>query len=216
MGRDMMRLATKAGRTTPMAVRRSRPPQETLLVACHSEWSSRPPPKKALTEARSSPSESSQQVVVQDVSTDAHAVHKLGHIGTLSGEHNFSWGVTNARGGRTHFVAGAHRLPGACVVLLARANQGGPRRGGARVLAEDRDCGVSQPRNSRVPSRGQRSRQELFALPHTAQPRVAPNVARAASRARSHPSNAHGLKKTCPSSTNHSSQTPLCSKGEEW
>ena len=36
--RYMMRLATKAGRATPRAVRRPRPPQLTPVVACYREW----------------------------------------------------------------------------------------------------------------------------------------------------------------------------------
>ena len=105
---------------------------------------------------------------------------------------------------RAHFVAGGHRLPCACVDLLTRA-KGGLQRGGARVLAEDGDCVVA--RNSHVRSGGQRSWAELFTSPCASQSREAPKEAKAASKARSHPSKAHGRTKICPSSTNNSSQT---------
>ena len=104
---------------------------------------------------------------------------------------------------RAHFVAGGHRLPCACVDLLTRA-KGGLQRGGARVLAEDGDCVVA--RNSHVRSGGQRSWAELFTSPCASQSREAPKEARAASKARSHPSKAHGRTKICPSLTNNSSQ----------
>ena len=46
-------------------------------------------------------------------------------------------------------------------------------------------------------------------------PRVAPKDARAESNARNQRSKSMGRTKHCPSSTNHLSQTPFCSKGEE-
>ena len=36
------------------------------------------------------PVQGSQQIVIQDVSIDAHVVHELGRVGTLFGEHHFS------------------------------------------------------------------------------------------------------------------------------
>ena len=51
-----MRLATKARRAAPRAVRRPRKPQETSVVACHQEWSGTPPQREARTEARNCPS----------------------------------------------------------------------------------------------------------------------------------------------------------------
>ena len=84
------------------------------------------------------PIKESQQVMIQDVAVDARVVRELGHVGTLPGGHHFGGGVVNARDRRAHFVTGAHRLPSACIALLARA-KGGPQRGGGRVMAKDGD-----------------------------------------------------------------------------
>ena len=73
-------------------------------------------------------------------------------------------------------------------------------------------CDVSHPANSDLRSGGQSSRAELLTLPCAAHPRVAPKEARVTSKARSSESNEKGRTNTCPSSTNHSSQTPLASK----
>ena len=87
------------------------------------------------------PIKGSQQVMIQDVSVDAHVVHGLGHVSPLPGEHHFSGGVVNARDGRAHFVTSAHRLPCACVDLLARAT-GGPESW-LKTVQADRGAGRS-------------------------------------------------------------------------
>ena len=82
------------------------------------------------------PTKGSPQIVVQDISMDAHVVHELRHVGTLSGEPHFSGGVVNAWNGPAHLVAGA------CVDLLMGAKSG-HLRSGAQALAEDRDSVVN-------------------------------------------------------------------------
>ena len=76
--------------------------------------------------------------MVQAVSIDAHVIHELGHVGTLSGEHYFSGVVIKTDDRRAHLIAGTHRLSSACVDLLAEAKSG-PQRSGARLLGEHRD-----------------------------------------------------------------------------
>ena len=75
--------------------------------------------------------------------------------------------------------------------------------------------GVSHTRNSDMRSGGQRRRAELSTVPCATQPRVAPRDARPASRAWSHLSKDEGRTKAGPSSTNHSSQTPVASREQE-
>ena len=114
--------------------------------------------------------------MVQDITVDTHVVHEHGHVSALSGGHHFSWGVINADDCRAHFVTGTHQFPGARVDVLAGA-EGRPQRRGPGVWAED-------PTNSDIPWGGQRRRAEHPTLPCATQPRVAPQEARAASRAR--------------------------------
>ena len=47
-GRDAMRLATKAGKATPIVVRRPSPLKVTPVVVCHQEWSGRSPFREVL------------------------------------------------------------------------------------------------------------------------------------------------------------------------
>ena len=93
------------------------------------------------------PIKGSEQVMVKEVTVDAHVVHELGHVSALPGEHHLS---DKAGDRRAHFVAGAHRFPGTRIDLLAKV-KGAPPRDGVRVLAEDSD-GVMNvrcvPRNS--------------------------------------------------------------------
>ena len=121
----MMRLATKAGRAITRALRRPKQPQVTPVVACHQES----PQREALTKPRSCPSKGSEQVVVQDVTVDAHATHELGHVSTLPGEHHFRVGVVGVDDRGAHFVASTHRFPGARIDVLTRA-EGRPQRRG--------------------------------------------------------------------------------------
>ena len=83
------------------------------------------------------PIERSEQVVVQDITVDAHVVHELGYVSTLPGEHHLC-AVINAGDRRAHFVGSTHRFPGTRVDVLTGA-EGRPQRRGPRVRAVDGD-----------------------------------------------------------------------------
>ena len=119
-GRDRMRLATKAGKATVTAVRSTRPPTDTPVVACHQEWSGRSPHRVADGGAKL-PVERGEQVVVQYVPIDAHVIHELGDISALPRQDEFGGCVVHSVDGRAQFVAGAYRLPGPGVDLLTGA-----------------------------------------------------------------------------------------------
>ena len=80
----------------------------------------------------------SVQVVVQDITVDAHVEHELGHVGTLPGERHFRESVIDGNDRGAHFVTGSHRFPSTRVDVLAGANSR-HQRCGPPVWPEDGD-----------------------------------------------------------------------------
>ena len=120
-----MRLATKAGRAAPMAVR----PQETPGGALPPGSGGLPPAviqqvatKRGADGGAELPIKGSQQIMIQDVSIDTHVVLQLLHDGTLFGGHHVSGGVVNAVMA-VRFSSQARTDSQACVDLFARARR---------------------------------------------------------------------------------------------
>ena len=103
-----MRLATKAGSAAPSAVRWPSPQVTGGL-----------PPRVIRQDAAERgaqggshlPIRGSKQVLIEQISVDAHVVHELGHVSELLGENRDGGGVFNADDRGAHLVAGSHRLP---------------------------------------------------------------------------------------------------------
>ena len=103
-----MRLATKAGRAIPSPVRRPSPPQVTPCGGLPPRVTRQVAAERSARRDPQLPIKRDQQIVVQEVTIDAHVIHELGHARALPGEDHLREGMINATNHGAHLVAGSH------------------------------------------------------------------------------------------------------------
>ena len=121
--------------------------------------------------------------------------------------------------GMSQLTAALDRPPHLRVDVVKGA-EGGTKRGGVVIRAQHLHCA---PHTSRVPTLelvtplgwAQEARRALCVALLEGASRRAERERRARSSARSEKSKRAGRTSACPSSTHYSSNTPLCSKGDE-
>ena len=159
-----MRLATKAGKATAMAVRSHKPPTDTPVVACHQEWSWQ------VTAQRVAEHRGPERLHWCACGTWAWRRLRTAAWGP------FRWGAWSTPVMAERNSSHARTDSQARALICSRA-ESRAQSGRACVRAEDDDGVVDAggvPATRVVRSGGHKSRTELLALPSAIRPRVAP------------------------------------------